>query len=126
MTLEERIRELILARYPSVKDFAEACGVKYTTICGMLARGMNNSNVSNAIAVCKALNIDVEALSDNEIVFIDPNKKDESLEEYALAFKQKLLNGDLSLDGVKLSEREARLYIDSMEIASELIRRERC
>ena len=46
---EEKLKQLILSRYSSVKSFAEENGMPYSTVRSILERGIMNANVENAI-----------------------------------------------------------------------------
>jgi hypothetical protein len=62
MTKEEFLEESILAHNKSVMAFAKEIGVPYTTIKGMLTRGVDGASVQTVIKVCNGLNIDIESL----------------------------------------------------------------
>lgn len=63
MDKSELIIKLIKdAGFPSIKSFAEKCGLPYTTLHSMLKRGIGNASVDNVISVCKNLGITVEQL----------------------------------------------------------------
>ena len=67
--LEDKIKELIIEKYGSVRQFALKIDVPYTTIDSILKRGIDNSNVSNVIKMCKALGISVDkSIESNEII----------------------------------------------------------
>ena len=67
--LEEKIKELIIEKYGSVRQFALKIDVPYTTIDSILKRGIDNSNVSNVIKMCKALGISVDkSIEANELI----------------------------------------------------------
>ena len=67
--LEEKIKELIIEKYGSVRQFALKIDVPYTTIDSILKRGIDNSNVSNVIKMCKALGISVDkSIESNELI----------------------------------------------------------
>lgn len=63
--IEEQIKKIIIEKYGSVRQFAFKIDIPYTTIDSILKRGIDNSNVSNVIKMCKALNISVDKLIDN-------------------------------------------------------------
>ena len=67
--IENKIKDIIIEKYGSVKRFANKIDVPYTTIDTILKRGMLNSNVLNVIKICKELDIDVDELANNKIVF---------------------------------------------------------
>ena len=67
MTVEQKLKDLILSRYKSIREFAITIDMPYSTIDTILKRGVNRANISNIIAVCKELDIDVEALGGGKI-----------------------------------------------------------
>lgn len=64
--LEEQIKQLIIDKYGSIRQFALKIDVPYTTIDSILKRGIDNSNVSNVIKMCKALDISVDKSIENK------------------------------------------------------------
>ena len=60
---EDKLKQLILSRYSSVKYFAEENGMPYSTVRSILERGIMNANVENAIKICSALGIRPEIFS---------------------------------------------------------------
>lgn len=67
--VEEKIKELIISRYGTVKGFAKKINVPYTTIDTILKRGLLNSNVLNVIKMCNELGINVDELANGKVVF---------------------------------------------------------
>lgn len=67
--IEKMIKEIIIEKYGSVKRFSNIIDIPYTTIDTILKRGLLNSNALNVIKICKELNIDVDELADNKLVF---------------------------------------------------------
>lgn len=67
--IENKIKELIIERYGSVKQFSSKIQVPYTTIDTILKRGLLKSNVLNVIKICKELDIDVNELANGKVVF---------------------------------------------------------
>lgn len=68
MTIEERLKDLILERYKSLREFTTIADIPYTTLDSILKRGVGNSSVSNVIKICKKLNISLDELMDGNIV----------------------------------------------------------
>lgn len=66
--IEEKIKEMIITGYGSVKRFSYKINVPYTTIDTILKRGLLKSNVLNVIKICNELKIDVNELANNKIV----------------------------------------------------------
>lgn len=64
--IEDEIKKLIIEKFGSIRQFALKIDIPYTTIDSILKRGIDNSNVSNVIKMCKALDISVDNLVDNK------------------------------------------------------------
>lgn len=70
--LENKIKDLIIEKYGSIRQFSFKIGLPYTTIDSILKRGIDNSNVSNVIKMCKALNISIDkSLEHQELMSLD-------------------------------------------------------
>ncbi len=65
--VEEKLKDLIIEKYNSVKSFALSIGIPYTTLDSILKRGIDKANVLNIIKICNALGIDVDELSNGQI-----------------------------------------------------------
>lgn len=68
MTIEQKLKDLILRRYHSIREFTIAIDMPYTTMDSIFRRGIGNSSVANVIKICKALGISADALADGKIV----------------------------------------------------------
>lgn len=62
MTKEDYVKMLISNSGHNVKSFAASIELPYTTLLGMLNRGLDGASVQNVIRVCKGLSITVEDL----------------------------------------------------------------
>lgn len=82
MTLEDRIKGLILSKYKSLRDFTNNSGIDipYTTIDGMLKRGIYNASINNVLKLCKTLEISADELAKGNIVPVG----DDPIHEYAV------------------------------------------
>lgn len=58
MTREMRLRLLILERYPSLRQFALAAGVPYSTLLTLLSRGVGGASFDVIIQICNHLGLD--------------------------------------------------------------------
>ena len=67
MTIEEKLKEIILSRYHSVREFAVRADIPYTTLLSIFSRGIGNSSVNNVIKICKALHISADGLANGVI-----------------------------------------------------------
>ncbi len=64
--MEEELKKMIIEKYGSVMQFSKKIDVPYTTIDTILKRGIDNSNVTNVIKICKELKLSVEEMVDNK------------------------------------------------------------
>lgn len=68
MAIEDQLKNLILTRYRSIREFTIAIDIPYTTIDSIFRRGVGNSSVANVIKICKALGISADELADGKLV----------------------------------------------------------
>ena len=57
MTREERLRNLILDRYASVRQFSLHAGVPYSTVMTLLARGIGGASFDTVMQLCRELGL---------------------------------------------------------------------
>lgn len=67
MQTEERIKELIIAKYGNVRAFATESGISYTTVRSILERGVMNAKAENVFKMCRMLGISPDTLADWEL-----------------------------------------------------------
>lgn len=60
--VEHELKELILSRYGNLKRFSDEIGIAWSTLDGVLKRGVNKANITSLIKICEGLNIDCESL----------------------------------------------------------------
>lgn len=58
MNREERLRNLILDRYVSIRKFALEADIPYSTLMTLLSREIGGASFDVIILICKKLNID--------------------------------------------------------------------
>lgn len=131
MTIEDKLHELILTRYHSVREFTIAIDMPYTTMHSIFKRGIGNSSVTNIIKICKALGISADALADGEIVsvrersskFVTPNtyvEVEEILEDTRELLTQQ---GFITLNGKPISKAGIDSIIDAMDVGVEIAKK---
>ena len=130
MNIEEKLKELILSRYNSIREFSIEINIPYTTIVSIFQRGIENSSVSNIIKMCKALNISADGLADGEIVSIksNPVKFSNRIEvKEILSDTMDVLSqsNNLTLDGKPITKNGVDSIINAMEIGVEIARKNR-
>ena len=131
MTTEEKLKELILKRYNSIREFTIAIDMPYTTMDSIFRRGIGNSSVSNIIKICKALNISADALADGEIAPSKPHtitKVDGALEvtEILDSAKDLLTHSEkVTLDGSPITQSGIESIFDAMEVGVNIAKKKK-
>lgn len=130
MTLEERVKELILLRYSTVKDFSKKVGLSYSTVDSILRRGVANSSISNVIKICKELGISVDELADGKIVPVDMVLQDKKpmteLKDIITFTRSNLASYDnLTIDGKPLEPNDFETLMTALEIAMGIIAKQK-
>lgn len=121
MTIEKTIKCLILAKFGSVKEFANEIELPYTTVSGILKRGLLNSNMENVLKICDKLNIDADSLIDGYVKIKSPDSDNVSSHFAYLNF---LLENDCAnYDGQLLDERDREYLRNGLEFLEETIKR---
>ena len=70
MSAEDKLKELILSRYKSIREFTIEIDFPYTTLDSLFKRGIKNSSISNVLKICDALHISADALAKGEVVSV--------------------------------------------------------
>ena len=126
MKTEEMVRDLILSRYKSVREFTQTFDIPYTTVKSILERGIGNSSVNNVIKICKALNISADALANGEIVprYEKSTTPTTDVKEIVNDAKSKLAHSDvLTIDGHNIDIEIVEPIIEALDIGYEMVRR---
>ena len=125
MTIEEKLKDLILNRYKSVLEFSNTADIPYTTVKSILSRGVGNASVNNVIKICKTLNISVDALADGKIqekYYID-DKKSVELDDIVNRAKSSISNHSLTINGKVVDIEIAEPMIEALDIGYEMVKR---
>lgn len=130
MTIEQKVKEMILMENKTLKDFAKKTDLPYGTIDGMLRRGFKNSSADNVFKLCKVLGISADELGKDKIIPVEKTlQKRLTITEMndIITFTKRNIEEyhDLTIDGVLMSEEELNTMIDAMELTLEYIRRRR-
>lgn len=67
--IEEKIKNIIIEKYGSIRQFAQNINLPNSTLDSIFKRGFDNSVTSNIVKICKELNISVEKLLNEHIVY---------------------------------------------------------
>jgi predicted transcriptional regulator len=62
MTREDRLRNLILDRYLSLRQFSIEADIPYSSLMTLLTRGIGGASFDTVVKICNALEIDPREL----------------------------------------------------------------
>ena len=127
MTTEEKLKELILTRYNSLREFTLTIDIAYSTFDSIMRRGIQNATINNVLKICSALHISADALANGEIVPISPTEtksKPRDVADILARTKRELLNNDGLMFNGKVADPESiESILNAMEIGIELAKR---
>lgn len=135
MTTEDKLKEYILSKYRSIREFTIAIDMPYSTLDSVFKRGIDNSSVGVIFKICNALNISPDALAEGEIVSrpllntmvvdgiqIDIEQKD--VDQILEDTKRRLLAyRDLTLEGKKVKKEEINTLVNGIDISLEMVKK---
>lgn len=58
MNREQRLRNLILDRYTSLRKFANEADIPYSSLMTLLSRGVGGASFDTVLKICRVLEID--------------------------------------------------------------------
>ena len=129
MTIEERLKEMILTQYKSLQKFADHSGINYQTLVAILKRGVNKASIHNIIDMCHTLEISVDELADGRIVPVNEDRYHKALTDLdtIIAEKKHCYNEytHLTIDNIPISQSEFETLLELLQLGVNLIRRTR-
>lgn len=125
ISIENKLKDLIIEKYDSISEFARVCGLPSTTIRSVLSRGVYTATLSNILKICEALHISADALANGEIEYITaPVEQKLDVTEILANTKRQLLSDHaLMFNGKPVDEESIQSILDAMEIGMEIARR---
>jgi uncharacterized protein (DUF1786 family) len=127
ITTEEKLKNLILSQYNSIREFTLSNGIANSTFDSMMRRGIQNANVSSVIKVCNALHISADALAEGKIVSVAIVENDTitseplQIENVIKEFKAYLLSHELTLEGKTLNHETINEFNSFLDLGIDLI-----
>ena len=129
MTPEEKLKQFILSKYGSLREFTIMSNIPYSTLDSILRRQIKNSGVSNILKICHALHISADALVNGDIVVLysQDNINTETpieIEDILAETKKQLLAYDgLMFNGRPADQECINEIFDAIDISVEIIKR---
>lgn len=125
MTKEEQLKAFILTKYKSLREFTQEFDIPYSTMSTILKRGIDNSNVTNIIKICQALNISADELAEGKIVPVVINESNTTCIENIISYaKQRLLNSkNLTINDKKVTDDVTKRIVTALDVILEIEKR---
>ena len=125
MTIEDKLKEYIMTKYSSLREFTQKVDLPYSTMTTILKRGLANSNVLNIIKICKELNISADELAAGKIVPMQHHTSGTiRIEDVIQNAKQEIINADhLTLNDQHLDPADIKSIINSLDLLLEIEKR---
>lgn len=123
MTTEQKLRDFILMRFGSIREFTQYIDMPYSTFATILSRGLDSASINNILRICQGLGISADALANGSIVPVskmDHGNETDLLVEFE-AFSARIRNaGDLVIKGRPLNQTQVDELMDILEIGFEI------
>lgn len=129
MSVEDKLKKLIIERYGSIREFTIRIDIPYSTMNGLLTRGIQNSTVSNVLKVCEALDISADALANGKIIPLSLSRTRKSapqadVNEILKTTREQLLQYEgLMFNGKPADAESIDSILEAMEIGMEIAKR---
>lgn len=133
MSTEEKLKEYILERYKSLREFVMIADMSYSTVDSILKRGIDNSSISSVMKICKVLDLSVDELAEGRIT---PIKRDYYVQDVGIVetedisqilenTKKRLTHyTNLTLDGKKVDQNTVSTIIQAINIGEQMAKKE--
>lgn len=107
LSIESELKDYIMSKFRTLKDFSEASGVPLSTLSTILGKSIKKANMSTIIAICDTLNISADELFNGRIV------QRKNVEQVSLTNEQfDLLNNFNKLS--KFNQETVEIMVDRM------------
>ena len=125
MTTEEKLKDYILKRYNSLREFTIAVDMSYSTVDSILKRGVDTASVANIIKICKALGISVDELANGNITPISISKDPKiEITEILSDVKNQLIASDgLTFEGDPANRESINAIVQAMIVGEEMAKK---
>lgn len=118
INVEESLKELILSKYKSLREFTIKIEMPYSTLDTILKRGVDKANIINILKICNELNISIDKLANGIIESKNSTNSNLSQKETTLLTNFNKLNETGKDEAIKRVEEltEISRYKDFIEL----------
>lgn len=123
MNTEQKLKEYILMRFESIREFTQYIEMPYSTFATILSRGLDNASIANVLKICQGLGISADALADGQIVPIsqmDHGSGTDLLVEFEAFSARIRATKGLAVKGRPLDQKQIDEVLDVLEIGLEI------
>ena len=120
MTIENQLRELILLKYGSLREFTFNIGLPYSTLSTILKNGIMTANISNVVKICNALSIKIDELVEGRLVENIPGERLLDVEKIFNQTKINIQYPNVKINGQKLDKNTQKMLIFSIDLIYQL------
>ena len=128
MTTEDKLKQYILDRYKSIREFTIIADMSYSTLDSILRRGIGNSSVSNVIKICKILNISIDELANGNIVPLQANTsnfRSFEVDDILADVKAKLIHTDgLTIEGKPADKKSIDTIVNAIDVGEKIAKKQ--
>lgn len=123
MTIEDKLKHCILDNYGTVNDFCISIGMPKSTISTIFRRGVMNCSITTMFKICEGLGIDIQALTDGEIVYVAKKKESHAMEFQVLIKELEVSEEIFTYKHVELTTEERRMLSYAIRISLEQLKK---
>lgn len=129
MTVEEKLKMIIIAKYGSMREFSKQIDMSQSTLATIITRGVRNASVTSIIKICQTLGISTDELAEGRIIPLDKSSQEKQsltdVEDMIAYAKMNILAYDhLTLNGMPLTDEDKQSLLDALELSVEFIERQ--
>ena len=123
MTIEDKLKQCILDNYGTVIDFCVSIGMPKSTLSTILRRGVMSCSLTTMFKICDGLGIDIQALTDGEIVYVSKKKETDAMEFQVLLKELECSVDAFTYKHKELSLDERRMLAYALKISLEQLKK---
>ena len=110
--MEEQLKEKILEKYRSIREFSIAINIPYNTVDSVLKRGIINSGVHTVMKIFDSLNISLESISSGKLE--QKNKFETVQMDESNDLNKKFDDLWISLDSNSMRQEALTIFLETM------------
>ena len=123
MTIEEELKQYIVAKYGTLTKFGEIVGLSQSTLSTIFKRGIRRTSITRIFLICDELGISADALAEGKIIPKEDYGKIDM--EVLQAFETLKNQYNLTIDGKPIEKEESWMISNSFLVGIQLVKQRR-